>query len=69
MLQQAGFFADRLRAVSPDPARQVDAAFELAFGRPARPDERDALVQYARGNGLAAACRLLLNANEFAYVD
>ena len=41
----------------------------LAFGRPARVDERRALLDYAERYGLDKACRLLLNANEFVFVD
>jgi hypothetical protein len=69
MVQQAEYFAERLRRMSPDLPRQIDAAYELAFGRPARAEEREALADYARKYGLANACRLLFNANEFLFID
>ena len=62
-------FARRLAALADDPERQVDAAFALALGRPPRPAERNALVAYARKHGLANACRLLFNTNEFLFID
>jgi hypothetical protein len=69
MVQQAEHFAERLRALEPTPERQIDAAYRLALGRQASPEERTALAGYARRHGLANACRLLFNANEFMFVD
>jgi hypothetical protein len=69
MLRQAGFFAERLRARTADPAGQVRLAVELAFGRPPTADEAARLTDYAREHGLAALCRLLFNANEFVFID
>ncbi|MBI3412102.1 MAG: DUF1553 domain-containing protein [Planctomycetes bacterium] len=69
MVQQADFFAQRLKKASDDPALQVELAYRLAFGRTPTQDERDAQVAYVRRHGLANACRLLLNANEFVFVD
>ena len=65
MLDQAGAFARRVgRGGQP-----VDEAVRLAFGRPARADEEAAMAELARHRGMAAACRLLFNANEFLFVD
>ncbi len=69
MLKQADCFAERLRKISDDPLKQVDVAYRLAFGRPPTADERDALAEYAKKHGLAKACRVLFNANEFVFVD
>ncbi len=69
MLKQAECFAQRLEKISDDPAKQVEAAYRLAFGRSATAEERDALVEYARKHGLAKACRVLFNANEFVFID
>jgi Protein of unknown function (DUF1549)/Protein of unknown function (DUF1553)/Planctomycete cytochrome C/F5/8 type C domain len=69
MLKQADCFAGRLQKISDNPAKQADAAYRLAFGRPATTEERDALTEYARKHGLAKACRVLFNANEFVFVD
>jgi hypothetical protein len=44
---RAGDFADRLmREVGDDPARLVDRAYRLAFGRPPTAGERDAGVEF-----------------------
>jgi hypothetical protein len=69
MVRQATNFADRLKAHSSDLEKQIDQAYQLAFGRPATDDEREAVAAHARKHGLAAACRVLLNANEFVFVD
>jgi hypothetical protein len=68
-LKQADCFAERLQKISDDPARQAEAAYRLAFGRPPTAEERDALVDYAKKHGLAKACRVLFNANEFVFID
>ena len=69
MIKQAEYFAERLQRMSPDLQRQIQAAHVLAFGRPPGADKREALAGYARKHGLANACRLLLNANEFIFID
>ncbi len=58
--------AARLAKEGGEPA---DRAVRLLLGRPARPDEREALAAHAARRGWADACRVLLNANEFAFVD
>jgi hypothetical protein len=69
MIKQAEYFAERLQRMSPDLQRQIEAAFVLLFGRPPGANEREALADHARQHGLANACRLLLNANEFIFID
>ncbi len=69
MVKQSRAFARRLESLADDPARRIEAAFVLALGRPPRADERDALAAYARRHGLANACRLLFNTNEFLFID
>jgi hypothetical protein len=69
MVRQSEFFARRLEAASPDRGRQVELAYRLALGRPPSAEERDAVAAYARRHGLANACRVLFNANEFLFVD
>jgi mono/diheme cytochrome c family protein len=69
MVRQAEHFAERVKRGSDDPARQIDAACRLALGRLPRPEEREALVAYAARHGLAAACRVLFNTNEFVFID
>jgi mono/diheme cytochrome c family protein len=68
-LDQARRFADRLaREAGPDPARQADRAFRLAFGRGPTEVERDAAAGLVRDHGAATLARALFNANEFLYV-
>lgn len=63
-------FARRVEHEAPgDLAAQVTRAFQLVTNRPPRPDERQDLTAYARDEGLPNLCRLLLNLNEFIFVD
>jgi hypothetical protein len=69
LVRQSEHFAERLQKLSDERGRQIEAAYRLAFGRPPSAAERDALAAYAKKHGLANACRLLFNANEFVFVD
>ena len=69
MIRQSEVFAARLERTGRDRAGQIDEAFALAFGRPPREAERAALVAYAERHGMAKACRVVFNANEFVFVD
>ena len=55
--------------MAPDLPGQVTAAYRLAFARSPSDEERDRLTTFAREHGLANACRVLLNLNEFVFVD
>jgi hypothetical protein len=61
-------FAERAAALAEDLPGQVAAAWELALGRPPTERETAAFASYASRHGLANACRLLLNSNEFMFV-
>ncbi|HND56277.1 MAG TPA: DUF1553 domain-containing protein, partial [Pirellulaceae bacterium] len=50
-------------------AARVERAFTLATQRPPTEAERRDLATYAEHYGLPAACRVLLNLNEFVFVD
>ena len=70
MLKQAGYFAERLeREAGKAPAKQVRLGFALAFGRPPSEEEQRAAEATIRTKGLFALCHVLLNANEFVYLD
>lgn len=45
------------------------AAFRIALGREPTADEQAALTAYADKHGLPNTCRLILNLNEFVFVD
>ena len=67
--RQAEHFAERLRAIAPDAPRQIEAAYRLALGRKPGEREAQALVEYAERHGLANACRVIFNSNEFVFID
>src|SRR5262249_16555941 len=69
MVKQAEFFAKRVQKTTKDLGEQIDQAYRLALGRTPDAEERAALAEYARKHGLANACRLLFNMNEFVFVD
>ncbi len=69
MVEQARRFANRLREAGGSAEEHIDLGFRLAFGRPADGEEVRALAEHARRHGLENAARLLLNSNEFLFVD
>ena len=60
---------DVMQKMTDDPQQQIVLAYRLAFGRPPSAPERGALLGYAQRHGLANACRVLLNCNEFHFID
>ena len=70
MVRHAEHFAARVAAAHPGDVRaQVAAAFELATARAPAPAESKTLADFAARHGLANACRVILNSNEFVFVD
>ncbi len=69
MVRMAEHFAQRAAAASADPAEQLVTAWRWALGRQPSSDELATLRQLAERHGLAAACRVILNTNEFIFVD
>ncbi len=70
MLKQTNYFAERLKQeVGEKPADQVRLGFALAFGRPPSKEEQRAAEITIRKKGVFALCHVLLNANEFVYLD
>jgi hypothetical protein len=70
MLTQSRHFAERVQHEAPDNlAAQIGRAHRLALGRAPTPAERERLIAFAKANGLPNLCRLLLNLNEFTFVD
>jgi hypothetical protein len=62
-------FAERLTREAHDPAEQVRLGFRSALQREPAPAELETVTAFAAQYGLAAACRVLLNLNEFNFVD
>jgi hypothetical protein len=69
IVRQAEHFAERVGKMSSDLAGQIDSACELAWGRPPTATEGKALLGYATKHGMANTCRVLLNGNEFMFVN
>ena len=83
--QQAAFFADRVIAdVGDDPRRRIDRAFRRALCRPPLDSEMNAMLEFIRSEtitstgvapseaeraALVQICRVILNLNEFVYVE
>jgi hypothetical protein len=66
--------ADRLALrveaeVGKDLNRQAEHACALTWGRKPTETERQVSREFLSEHGLSALCRLLLNSNEFLYVD
>jgi hypothetical protein len=63
-------FAERLEQEAPgETAARVHWAYALAFARPPAADETSFGEQFIGQHGLAQFCLVLLNANEFLYID
>ena len=63
-------FAERLKAdAGDDAANQVQEAFRLALAREPTEEERAACLELVRTHGLVQLCRVVLNLNEFVYLD
>jgi hypothetical protein len=69
MLQQAGHFATRLERETGSREAAIRRAFALAFQRAPSAAELQAATPLVTEQGLFALCRMLLNANEFVYLD
>ncbi len=69
MLRMSEHFAARATAAGKTPADQITAAFRLAITRDPTAEELRELTAYAEQHGMANACRVILNLNEFLFVD
>jgi len=69
LIRQCEHIAARLAAQASASAEQADAAFRLILLRPATDSERAKFAAYIERHGLANACQLLVNSNEFLYLD
>lgn len=65
----AEHLALRIETESKDRPGQIARAYVLTLGRSPSPAEAKRLADFADKHGLANACRLLLNCNEFLFVD
>jgi Protein of unknown function (DUF1553) len=69
IVRQSEHIAARVTAMTADAPSQPRAAFELVLGR--APGEREGrlISSYAARHGLANAVRMLLNSNEFMFIE
>jgi hypothetical protein len=69
MVRMAAHFAERVSALGRNTPERTAAAWRLAFGRVPELDELQDIAAYADKYGLASACRVIFNMNEFVFVD
>ena len=69
LVRQSERLAKRLQREASTPESQVLRLFELAYHRAPGQDEARLVSQLAREHGLANACRVVLNSNEFLFVN
>jgi hypothetical protein len=63
-------FAERIaKEAGEDPRKQISRAFAWTFGRSPQVEETMETLAYLEEHGLPALCRVLLNANEFLFVQ
>src|SRR6185369_13802870 len=68
-VRQAEQLAARAQGIADELPGQITAAHRWALGRSPRDKEARLLAEHATRYGLASACRLILNCNEFVFVD
>ena len=69
LLTQAESLARRVASERDGIGEQVQHAFRLSLSRTPEAEESNTLIEYARAHGVAQACRLIFNLNEFTFVD
>ena len=69
VVRYSAHLADRIQQQHRSSESQVDQLFLLAYSRLPREDERHPVIAYVEKHGLANACRVVFNSNEFMFVD
>jgi hypothetical protein len=69
VLAVSGHLGVRMRSISGDTASKVRWGFQQCLSRPPSSDEVQLLTAYAQKHGFDKLARLLLNLNEFSFVD
>ncbi|HEV8061789.1 MAG TPA: PSD1 and planctomycete cytochrome C domain-containing protein [Gemmataceae bacterium] len=69
IVRQTEHIAKRIEGAHAKPADQVAEAYRLILGRRPTAREQQAVGAYVARNGLANACRFLINSSEFIFVD
>jgi hypothetical protein len=68
MVRHSEHLAARVASAG-DVAKQVAAAYEVIYQREPSAEELKDVTAYATKHGMANACRVLLNSNEFMFVN
>jgi hypothetical protein len=69
MVRMSEHLAARAARAGPDLPAQVGAVYRFALGREPTAKEGALLTEYAKKHGLANLCRVVLNCNEFVFVN
>jgi hypothetical protein len=69
LLQQSQALAQRLNAGHKEPEDQIQGAFQRILQRAPTAQETTSARRLMDAKGLASLCRMLLNTNEFLYLD
>ena len=69
LVRQSERLANRLKRESPILKSQVIKLFKLTYHRQPNSNERLLVAKLASDHGLANACRVILNSNEFLFVN
>ena len=69
VVAMAKHFAERVTKEAQGLEAQTRHAFALALSRSPTADEIKPLFEYAQREGLENTCRVILNLNEFSFVD
>jgi hypothetical protein len=69
MVRMSEHLAARAANAGSDTSSQIAAIYHFALGREPTAKESMLLAEYTRNHGLANACRVVLNSNEFMFVN
>jgi hypothetical protein len=69
LVRQCAHLAFNSEQATADSAEQIGSLFRTILGRQPSREESASLAAYAEQHGLANAARVLLNTNEFMFVD
>lgn len=69
IVRQSQHLADRIGKEESDAGKQVEQMYQRILQRPPTAKEAQAVTVYVQKHGLANACRLLWNSNEFMFVE
>ena len=70
VLRMSQHFAEKLELEAGNNVQeQINLGYKLAFMRSPKEEERKLITEFISSNGLKAFCRVLINSNEFIYLN